>query len=184
MAGAFGEEWSVVAAGKNGVKTEIPETESPEATVSETTAPETETDVENVAGSSLHDAAEYVQGPLRFVYFSLAGLFFVLAALGAVLPGLPTTPFLMLTSYFLVRCSPKWNRVLLRSRFFGPILRDWQERRGVRTTVKCQAVAMVVIVVAVSSYFSQPSPKLLALMLSAAGIGICVVMFLPAVRDD
>lgn len=125
-----------------------------------------------------------VHGPARIVYFLAAGVFFTLAVLGAVLPGLPTTPFLMLTSYFLVRCSPACNRALLRSRFFGPILRDWQHHRGVRRNVKAQAIGMVVIVVGASCYFSEPSLSLLTTILIAAGIGITVVICLPSVKDE
>lgn len=123
------------------------------------------------------------RGPLRIVYFACAGLFFALGVCGAVLPGLPTTPFLLLTSYFLVRCSPACNRALLRSRFFGPILRDWQQHRGVRGYVKAQAIGMVVLVVAASWYFSQPTPAMLTTILICAGIGIGIVICLPSVRE-
>ena len=62
----------------------------------------------------------------RIALLTLGGLFFCLGVLGAFLPGLPATPFLMLTSYFLIRSSPRWNDKLLQSRVFGSILSDWQ----------------------------------------------------------
>jgi uncharacterized membrane protein YbaN (DUF454 family) len=86
---------------------------------------------------------------------ALAGLFFVLGALGAVLPVLPTTPFLLLTSYFLARSSPRLNRWLLASRFFGPILRDWQQLGGVRPDVKVKAVMIVLLAVSLSLWLTD-----------------------------
>ena len=79
-----------------------------------------------------------------------AAAFFAVGVLGVFLPVLPATPFLLLTSYFLVRSSPRLNAALLRSRFFGPILKDWQVHGGVRRDVKIQAIVIVVIAVAAS----------------------------------
>ena len=123
-----------------------------------------------------------VVGLSRVIHLLLAGLFFGLAVLGAVLPVLPTTPFLLLTSYFLARSSPRWNRVLLNSRFFGPILRDWQQHRGVRRSVKVRAVALVVLFVGVSCWATNPSLPVFGMIAAAAGVGIAVVIFLPEVK--
>ncbi|MSR63533.1 MAG: DUF454 family protein [Planctomycetes bacterium] len=51
---------------------------------------------------------------MRTLYLSVGALFFALAALGAVLPVLPTTPFLLLTSWCLARSPPTWHARLRR----------------------------------------------------------------------
>ncbi len=112
----------------------------------------------------------------------LAGTFFVLGVLGAVLPFLPATPFLLLTSYFLVRSSPQLNSVLLRSRFFGPILLDWQMRRGVRRHVKIKAVIIVVTTVCGSLYLTSARPGMALGIIALAMIGIIIVLRLPEPR--
>jgi uncharacterized membrane protein YbaN (DUF454 family) len=122
---------------------------------------------------------QQVTGTKRIVFITLAGLFFVLGALGAVLPVLPTTPFLLLASYFLTRTSPRLNRLLLRSRFFGPILRDWQQQGGVRTDVKAQAIVLVLLAVSLSSWLTDlPSAYRWAIG-AVALIGIGVILRLP-----
>jgi uncharacterized membrane protein YbaN (DUF454 family) len=120
-----------------------------------------------------------IRGAKRILFLVLAGVFFVLGVAGAVLPVLPATPFLLLTSYFLVRTSPRLNAVLLRSRWFGPILTDWQVNGGVRPTVKIKAIVVVLVAVGLTIYFSGDSllPKLLVIGLAA--IGICVILLLP-----
>ena len=89
-------------------------------------------------------------GPRRLL-FVVAGLVCVgLAYLGAILPGLPTTPWVLLASYCFARSSPRLERWLKRSPFFGRLLHDWETHRGIRRPVKVVAVLLVVIVVSLS----------------------------------
>lgn len=123
-----------------------------------------------------------IRGLGRVLLLILAGVFFLLALLGALLPALPATPFLLLTSYFLIRSSPRLNAALLRSRLLGPILRDWQVRGGVRRDIKAKAVLVVVLSVAATAtvlgYSLLPTLGLLAL----SAIGIAVIVRLPSPR--
>ncbi len=123
-----------------------------------------------------------VSGCLRAVCLAGAGLFLLLGAIGAALPGLPTTPFLLLASFFLVRASPRLNQRLLRSRFFGPILRDWQEHGGVRRDVKLQAVAAVVLAVGATLIFGGLSVVWQGVVFAFAALGIVVILKLPTLR--
>lgn len=122
------------------------------------------------------------RGWRRLLYLTVASLFFALGFLGAILPGLPATPFLLLTSYFLVRSSPKLNERLLKSRLLGPILTDWQVHGGVRRDVKVQAIVFVVLAVAVSIYLANASTVVSATVVGLALIGIYVIIRLPAAK--
>ncbi|MFO0880636.1 MAG: YbaN family protein [Gemmataceae bacterium] len=125
---------------------------------------------------------EPVRGFRRGVYI-LAGLFFVgLAILGAMLPLLPTTPFLLLASYFFVRSSPRLHCWLLRSHVFGPFLRDWNEHRAVRPGVKVVALSMLPTVVVASAVFGKLPWYLVLVLLGLASIGAFVVLRLPVIR--
>ncbi len=88
---------------------------------------------------------------LRRFLFVVAGLASVgMAYLGAILPGLPTTPWVLLAGYCFSRSSPRLERWLKRSPIFGRLLRDWDEHRGIRRNVKIFAACMVVTVVTLS----------------------------------
>ena len=127
---------------------------------------------------------EVTSGWKRWLYLALAGVFFLLGLMGILLPILPTTPFLLLTSYFLVRTSPSLHASLLRSRFFGPILTDWQIRGGVRRDVKAKAIAMVVLFVALSAYVSGYSVGISAAAVVLAAAGIAVILRLPVAQSS
>jgi uncharacterized membrane protein YbaN (DUF454 family) len=123
-----------------------------------------------------------VRGLRRGVYV-VVGLFFVgLGVLGAFLPILPTTPFVLLASYFFVRSSPRLNAWLFRSRLLGRFLRDWHEHRGVRPRVKFVAIGLIVLVLGTSAAMTNLSIWLLVALLLLGLAGIVVVLLLPTIR--
>ena len=122
-------------------------------------------------------------GPVRPLYLLLAALLFALAVLGAFLPVLPTTPFLLLTSWCLLRSSPTLHAKLRRSPLFGPLIADWERHHGVRMHVKISALGMLAIAVAASLYFGELATWLAALLIVLALIGATVILRLKTVRD-
>lgn len=70
---------------------------------------------------------------LGFVALGLAGV-------GAVLPLMPTTIFLLIAAWAFARGSPEWSRKLRADPRFGPMLRDWEARRAIPVKGKVAAV--------------------------------------------
>jgi uncharacterized membrane protein YbaN (DUF454 family) len=123
-------------------------------------------------------------GPRRWL-FVVAGLVCVgLAYLGALLPGLPTTPWVLLASYCFARSSPRLERWLKRSPFFGRLLHDWETHRGIRRPVKVVAVLLVVIVVGLSIAFGGLPEWVKWVIGSLAAVGICVIVFVVPTIDN
>ncbi len=73
-------------------------------------------------------------------------LFVGLAAVGVVLPVLPTTPFLLVAAACFARSSPRFYEWLLANRVFGPLIRDWREHRCIPLRAKVLAVALIAAV--------------------------------------
>ena len=142
------------------------------------TAVETPTDAEHEA-STKRPAASRAK---RVLYLVFAGIFFALGVLGALLPGLPATPFLLLTGFFLARSSPRLHSALLRSRLLGPILVDWQVHGGVQTHVKVKAIILVAAAVAVTIIAADASLIPTLIITSLAAVGIVVILRLPAAK--
>lgn len=83
---------------------------------------------------------------LRFLMYLTLGFIFVgLATLGAFLPVLPTTPFLIVAAACFARSSKKWHQWLLNNPTFGPTIRNWEEKRCMSR--KCKVLALSVIFV-------------------------------------
>lgn len=114
----------------------------------------------------------------------LLGLFFVgMAYLGAIIPGLPATPFVLLASYFFSRSSPRLQRWLQRTPYFGHLLHDWENHRGLRRPVKWMATCIMLPVVSVSIFFT-PLPLWVKIVIGAlACCGLVTIWaILPTVR--
>jgi uncharacterized membrane protein YbaN (DUF454 family) len=122
---------------------------------------------------------------VKRVLFVCAGLLCVgLAYLGALLPGLPTTPWVLLASYCFARSSPRLERWLKRSPFLGKLLRDWEEHRGIRKPVKVFSVCLVVTVVTLSITLSGLPVWVKCVIGGLAAIGVCVIVFVvPTIRE-
>ena len=150
---------------------------SPKRRHGETTGPDL-----NGTGMDPHpEQGTHVRGLRKVVYVVLAVFFLALGLIGAVLPVLPTTPFLLLASYFSIRSSRWLHARITRLPVVGLVLEDWTRNGGVRPRVKVYALVMVAAVVgvtAVSQHLGRPTKVVVGLL---AGCGAWVVWRLPTV---
>ncbi|ACS84822.1 DUF454 family protein [Musicola paradisiaca] len=86
----------------------------------------------------------------RMALIVVGWLAVALAALGVVLPLLPTTPFLLLAAWCFARSSPRFHYWLLYRSWFGGYLRHWQQHRALPPGVKGKAMAVVIVTFALS----------------------------------
>ncbi|PWG61547.1 YbaN family protein [Sediminicurvatus halobius] len=80
---------------------------------------------------------------VRRLWLALALVFVGLGSAGAVLPLLPTTPFLLLAAYCASRSSPHLHAWLYSHPRFGPLLRDWRDHRAIRPRAKITALLLL-----------------------------------------
>jgi uncharacterized membrane protein YbaN (DUF454 family) len=84
--------------------------------------------------------------------WTAAGLVFVgIGAVGAVLPLLPTVPFLLLALFCFARGNPVWEQRLLDHPRYGPMLVDWRTRRAIPRRAKWAALIAMAVSVLVTA---------------------------------
>ncbi|WP_017523710.1 YbaN family protein [Pusillimonas noertemannii] len=109
------------------------------------------------------------------IFFNVVGsIALALAIIGAAIPLVPTTPFLLLAAACFMRGSERMYRWLTGNRVFGRYLLDFQERKGVTLRVKLTAIAVMWVSLSYSIYM-LPS---LALRIPLALMGIGVTAYL------
>ncbi len=80
---------------------------------------------------------------MKYFYFTLGWLFFITGLIGAVLPVLPTTIFMILALWAFSKSSKKFHDWLYTHKIFGPPLQQWQEYKVIPVQAKILAVIMI-----------------------------------------
>lgn len=128
----------------------------------------------------------YISTMKKYPYIILGLIAVGLGALGVVLPGLPTTPFLLLASWLFYRSSPTLQQKLLAS-WLGKYIRAYQRRGGMTTAQKARAIGMMIAMVALSAFVFIPEGATWGRIgVIAAGVMGCLVMLLavPNAQND
>ena len=121
----------------------------------------------------------------RVLYIIGGTLSFALAILGIILPGLPTTPFALLSAYLYAKSSKKLYNWLLNNRILGPRIRSYNKRQGVTRKGKIGIIVFMWTMVCISSFIIIKIIPLRILILSLGLIGAIVVWFIvPTAKDD
>ena len=87
---------------------------------------------------------------IRYFWLALGWTALGLGIIGAVLPLLPTTPFLLLAAFAFSKGSDQLHAWLLNHRTFGPPIKHWQEHRAISRQVKIYATISIGVVFAIS----------------------------------
>ena len=119
---------------------------------------------------------------MRFLFALLGGISLGLGILGAFLPVLPTTPFILLSACCFGKSSPTVHAWLVNHPWFGGMIQDWQEHRGLRPRVKRRALIVMAASFAFSIYLVPLWWVRIALVLTFMALA-CWMWRLPAVPE-
>lgn len=135
------------------------------------------------------EAAERLAGArsgLSRALWAMLGLAFVaVGAVGVVVPGLPTTPLLLLAAACFARSSPRLYAWLLRNPTFGPLIEDFRAGRGVSLRVKLTALSMMAAFVTFALLVplrDRTAPSLIVGLVALIGAGY--ILRLPTRRPQ
>lgn len=96
---------------------------------------------------------------IRSLIMSLLGIFFmILGLVGVIIPVLPTTPFLLLASWFFMKSSDKIDKWFRSSNLYKKYLKDFEEDRSMtlKTKVKILSFSTTMLVLAFINIYKLP----------------------------
>jgi len=77
------------------------------------------------------------------IWTFLGILFLALGFIGALLPIMPTVPFVLLAAACFAKSSPKMHRWMRQHRKYGPTIRNWERERCVSRKMKIWSIFMM-----------------------------------------
>lgn len=91
--------------------------------------------------------------PLRLLYLLFAFVFLGIGAVGVIIPVLPTTPFLLLASYFFAKGSEKFHRWFMSTKLYKKHLESFVNNRAMTLKTKLSILLPVSAMLLITFYF-------------------------------
>jgi uncharacterized protein len=100
-----------------------------------------------------HEVRPHDSRAVRYAFLAAGFAFMGLAILGALLPVLPATPFVLIAAACFARASARFYNWVLNHRLFGPTVREWRRDRSIPYRVKLWAIALMALSLGASIVF-------------------------------
>lgn len=122
---------------------------------------------------------------------SLLKLFYIVAGtaslslglIGIVVPGLPTTPFLLLTAALYMRSSDKLYNRLIANKHLGPYILNYRKNKGLTLRSKMYAIVLQWVMITVSIIWGIEQAWAVYVVILAGFIGTSTILFIiPTVK--
>lgn len=123
------------------------------------------------------------EGFKKYVYIVLGSICLALGVIGIFLPVLPTTPFLLLTSFFYLRGSEKLHSWLIHNKTFGEYLYNYLTYKAIKKSTKVSALIFLWITLGISILMIERVYIKIFLILVGIGVSIHIVM-LKTIKDE
>ncbi len=114
---------------------------------------------------------------VRWIFLILGWLFFVLGIIGALLPVMPTAPFILLAAGCWARSSRRFHFWLINHRFFGKFVRDWEANHAVPRYAKWLATIMMTISTSMLFYRLPADMMWVAWVVAVVCSGVAIYLF-------
>lgn len=119
---------------------------------------------------------------IRLAFVFLGTLFLGLGVIGVVVPGLPTTPFILLAAAFYVRSSDRMYSWLLNHRVFGKIVGNFQRTKSISLQAKVISIATMWVMILLSIFLFIDKRIVEIIVASLGAIGTGVLLLIPTTK--
>ncbi len=107
-----------------------------------------------------------------------------LGSIGVFIPGLPTTPFILLASYLFYRSSERLH-AKLHSSFLGKYIKEYESGKGVPLKTKISAMVAMATMASISIIFLIPTTRMKIVAGSLALVGcLSLGIFVPTRKKE
>jgi uncharacterized membrane protein YbaN (DUF454 family) len=103
--------------------------------------------------------------------------------IGIFIPGLPTTPFLLLSAALYAKSSQRMHDWLVNHKVFGKYIREYREKKAIRLKYKIISLSMMWVMITVSMFLIES--WIVRIIVGVAGIiGTIVLLNIPTYKEE
>ena len=117
---------------------------------------------------------------IRFLWLSLGLLFTVVGLIGLIVPGLPTTLFMIIAAACFFRSSKRLFNWVLNNKYFGKYVKDFRDGRGMPRKAKFIALGFIWLFVSISVFVGIPDHlvyvKIITFLAACTGTGVIITL--------
>ena len=118
----------------------------------------------------------------RRLWVFLGFVMTTLGVIGAILPGMPTTIFILIAVWAFSKGNPAFAAYLESHRFFGPPIEEWKRNRAIPLKAKISAVCMMGLSLTALLIWSELSVYTLVFIGGVMGAAATWIMSRPTSR--
>lgn len=118
---------------------------------------------------------------VRFIYILIGTISLTVGIIGIVVPGLPTTVFLLIAAAMYAKGSQRFYNALINSKFLGAYIRNFH--KGMSIQEKIRANTMMWTMILISTVFFIDSMVIRAILVVAGFIGTIMMGFVKVRKD-
>jgi uncharacterized protein len=118
----------------------------------------------------------------HYLLICIGWLSVTLGVIGAFLPILPTTPFILFAAWCFARSSERFHQWILENKYFGPIISQWENGNGISSKIRTRALLMMWFSLCFSMLIIRQWWAIL--LLGCIGIAVTVYLFKQPTYDE
>tara|TARA_B100000686_G_C16538903_1_gene836360 strand:- start:169 stop:594 length:426 start_codon:yes stop_codon:yes gene_type:complete len=125
---------------------------------------------------STNSEKKLARGPSRYLWMLIGCISVIVGAVGVVVPGLPTTVFMIIAASCFARSNPRFEKWILNLPTIGPLVKDYRNGLGMPRKAKIFAVTTISVVCCISSFLLIENLLIRIVVLVVGIIGICFIL--------
>jgi len=118
---------------------------------------------------------------LRYIYIFLGSVSVFIGLVGILVPGLPTTVFLLIAAAMYAKGSQRIYNALVQSKFLGAYIRNFRKGMSLQEKIRAMSMMWTMILISVIFFIDQMAFRALVVALGVVGT---IAMSLVKVRRD
>jgi hypothetical protein len=120
---------------------------------------------------------------LKTLLIVLGSISLLIGIIGIVVPGLPTTPFLLLTAGLYLKSSDKLYNKLVTNKILGKYILNYQKNKAISLSTKIYSISIMWVMISISSVFFIQHGYVKILLIVLGIIGTIVMYRIPVLKD-